>query len=380
MRVWFPTFKFFSRERQEQVIQPPVKKQEKQKPNVKVINVGSYELYKGTGNFNQKFNLLSSDYAEEGERDMVLASSGMGKSYLMGVMVEETLDNDGVVCIIDPMNETFTLSWEYPFIVVGGDKKLAEEMAAANKELKMTERKHAMEKARERVPFKLKLADYAPEPGDTKEDIAGKQQAMKKAVEDAKEFIDRVIYTMLNSGVSVIWDLSEHGREDQQNIFCLIAESLYNQQQIKKRPMRFVVEEAQRFGPQQSKGKSNQWCEDIAKLGRKNGINSLWGTQRPASLDKDIVSQGGRFWFGGIKSAQDFKAVKSYLEDAGIKQKDVQDLRPGHFYFFNGKETKLIKVKKRKAKHGGKTPEVNENLPVATSGDLETILQSLKAV
>ena len=48
------------------------------------------------------FSVPLADFASTGERDAVLASSGMGKSYLTGVILEETLENGILVAIIDP--------------------------------------------------------------------------------------------------------------------------------------------------------------------------------------------------------------------------------------------------------------------------------------
>jgi len=82
----------------------------------------------------------------------------------------------------------------------------------------------------------------------------------------------------------------------------------------------------------------------------------LVATQRPASINKDILSQCNRWWFGGMTSTQDCKAMKDYLAEAGIDEEQIRELEPGNFYYYaHGKTTKL-KSRTRKCTHGGATP------------------------
>ena len=69
------------------------------------------------------FRVNLADYAQTGERDAILAASGMGKSYLTGVLAEEeTLESGGLVCVIDPEGEHHTLLERYAILLIGGEK------------------------------------------------------------------------------------------------------------------------------------------------------------------------------------------------------------------------------------------------------------------
>src|ERR1044072_6531442 len=69
----------------------------------------------------KNFSVPLEAFATTGERDAILASSGMGKSYLTGVVLEETLEIGCLVCVIDPEGEHFTLAARYPMMIIGGE-------------------------------------------------------------------------------------------------------------------------------------------------------------------------------------------------------------------------------------------------------------------
>src|SRR5205085_12277012 len=96
--------------------------------------------------------------------------------------------------------------------------------------------------------------------------------------------------------------------------------------------------------------------EDIATRGRKRGLNLLVATQRPASISKDILSQCNRWWFGGMTSTQDCKAMKDYLSEAGISEEQIRELERGNFYYYAHGKTVKLKSRTRKCRHGGSTP------------------------
>ena len=282
----------------------------------------------------QNFQVPLANYTATGERDAILASSGMGKSYLTGVLIEETLESGGLVCVIDPEGEHYTLAGRYPMMIIGGE--------------------HG------NLPLE-------------------------------EEALDLIVEAMLQNKISAVFDLSEYLDQEQQHLYGLIAEHLFNLETRYRAKIRLVVEEAQIYAPQRTggfaaKGKKGvkdpvQASQKIAKRGRKRAIDSLWATQRPASLNKDILSQCNRFWFGGITSEQDYKAIKPFLNEAGISFAAIKALNPGEFYFYSKGLTQLLKVRKRLCKHGGATPEGGkEQFAASTNKDLAEALAKLSEV
>jgi hypothetical protein len=393
------------------------------------------------------FEVDCDKFAEVGERDMIFAKSGMGKSYLSGLMMEATLDNDGVICVVDPQNETYTLAWKYPMLVVGGTpERLIEqynqdaELPKEEQQYTKAERELGIKKALERIPvdYKVKehytnlleeyeddaaleeewnqftdeerpeelvkptyteeerqegiqranerlktgfeLKNFSPQPGDTKKEKLARQVALKLEIELLKEGISLLVETMLTEGVSLIFDHSEQTDEEAETLFAFLAESLFQHQNHYKRKMRLVVEEVQQYAPQKGGNSiSLPWLIKIAKMGRKLAIDLICGTQRPASLSKDVMSQGSRFWFGGLSAKQDHTAVQHFLEEAGIAAETLSKLTKGQFYYWtNGEEPELIETKKRKCRHAGATPKAKTNSKVANKSKVKDILNQIK--
>jgi hypothetical protein len=271
-------------------------------------------------------------YADTGERDAILASSGMGKSYLTGVLMEETLENGGLVVVIDPEGEHFTLSERYPMLIIGGE--------------------------RGQLPLEV-------------------------------DALDLYFEAMLTSGFSAVFDLSEYLDVEQQAIYGQIADSLFRLEQKYRRKVRMIIEEAQIYAPQRvTAGGSSSTSKNkgpdpllasqrIAKRGRKRAIDSLWATQRPASISKDILSQCNRFWFGGITAELDYKAIKPFLTEAGISFADVRSLKPGEFFFYSKGQTRKITVRKRFCKHAGATPNGQMAFQATTNGSMDAAIRKL---
>lgn len=276
----------------------------------------------------KNFAVPLDDFASTGERDAILASSGMGKSYLTGVLLEETLENGTLVCIIDPEGEHFTLAERYPCLIIGGE--------------------HA------HVPF---------DPGG----------------------VDLYIEAMISTGLSTIFDLSDYIDDEQRDYYAIIADSLFRIEQKYRRKVRLVIEEAQIYAPQSGLGGKKKKdgldaitvSQRIAKRGRKRALDSLWATQRPASLSKDILSQCNRFWFGGITSELDYKAIKPFLTEAGISFQDIKSLQPGEFFYYAKGQTQRIKVRKRYCKHAGATPDAGVTFQPATDKSLDAVMSRL---
>jgi hypothetical protein len=236
-----------------------------------------------------------------------------------------------LLCVIDPEGEHFTLAERYPMMIIGGE--------------------HG------NLPIE----------------------------EDAFElYVD----SMLQHGLSAVFDLSEYLDSEQQHLYGLIADKLFSAEQKYRRKIRLIIEEAQIYAPQRSaagpagRGKKGQMdpliaSQKIAKRGRKRAIDSLWATQRPASISKDILSQCNRFWFGGINSEQDYKAIKPFLNEAGISFTDIKSLSPGEFFCYGKGKTRLIKVRKRHCQHAGATPDGGMVFHAASDTSLERAISKL---
>ncbi len=283
------------------------------------------------------FLLDPREWEDSGERDAILASSGMGKSYLAGVMMEEVLETGGQVFIIDPEGENHTLTARYPMLVVGGPH-------------------HTV---------------------DLDIDTA------------SREDFEFLVETVIAAGASVLFDLSEQRLKQQQTSYIHIVRSLFEVQGgiPIRRPVKLMVEEAQLFAPQKASNlaeidgeTSLMVSEDVAKRGRKRGINPCFASQRPAAVNKDVLSQCNRFWFGGTQIIQDCAAMKPFLNNAGIDEDQIRLLKAGDFYFYSEGKTIRFRSRKRYCEHGGSTPKSEpENQKPTSRAQVKRLTETLNA-
>jgi hypothetical protein len=229
-----------------------------------------------------------------GARDAVLASSGQGKSYLTGVIIEETLNSGVPVGIFDPEGEYWPLAECYPMVVVGHNVP----MVAAGAEL------------------------YA------------------KALVELK--------------CPIIFDFAKTEMTENQYVdfFAEVGQAIFMAAKKHHKFCKLVIDEAQLFCPQNGGNRDAlDVCEKIAKRGRKMCLDALFSTQRPASINKNIISQCNRFFIGGVKGELDFNAVKPYLMNAGIDQQAILGAAPGQFYLFGeGQSTVPVKARKKRCR------------------------------
>ena len=385
---------------------PPVKKQEvlpihKPEKEILVIGKAREQLFdhnnepvlneKGQVVYKDKFTLATgiaiSDYNSSGERYAILAASGGGKSYLAGVLAERMLSANRIICYFDPEGEAFTLSEKYPIIIIGGehsDKEFDVQYLQSEEDKKLK-----TDLANQAFSYKEKMtyAKTLPKEERPFEEMAVNEEhnnAVKKIREDYenklkafKDFVTDTVLTMLDKGISLIWDFSGYSSpSDLDFVSHIIMETIFFLEITKKRKIVLFIDEAQTFAPQQKNDacQTLDSCMKIAKRGRKHGIDSVWITQRIASLSKDILTQCNIFLFGKIEAEQDFKKIEPYLNEAGIsfqnlKTLDVKDKTKtkGHFYIYSNSKTTLIRVNERVCTHGGGTPDFNLNAPVAKS-------------
>lgn len=345
----FPVFEFLKTKPKPIQTKPVKVPRQRNVAPVPVLEIG-HEVQTG-----QSFRIDSNQFLSSGERDAILASSGMGKSYLMGVILEEILEKSNqVVFIIDPEGEWHTLK----------------------------ERYHSDKKAFLIGSTILPALSFPP--GASDDELA-------EILSDFEFKVSGIIRKMISGGVSCVFNFNRFGEREALAAYTIIAESIFRGEQNLKdddnsshdecRKVRLVLDEAHVFAPQKAKGafieKSLETTIKIAKRGRKRNLHLLVATQRPQAISKDVLSQCNRFWLGGIQSKHDFDANKSYYIAANLKTlEQVQALPPGHFVYSAGAEKKTIKARKRHCKHGGATKKESAK-PVMSAKEAEAMFSSL---
>ena len=129
-------------------------------------------------------------------------------------------------------------------------------------------------------------------------------------------------------------------RAEQHRFMARFAESVYHHN---RDPLHLVMDEADEFAPQQPSAGAERMLgmvDRIARRGRIRGFRLLSITQRPARLNKDVLTQSAGLLCLQITGPQDQNAVKAWAlgsaEKAQVEQfvRSLAGLRRGHGWLY----------------------------------------------
>jgi hypothetical protein len=195
-------------------------------------------------------------------RGFITGKSGSGKSNTAGKICEEVLDEGYPLLVIDTEGEYYGLKEQYELLHVGADEECDLQVGAEHAE------KIAELALEENVPIILDVSGYV----DTEE-------------------VDQLVHDTVKK--------------------------LFDKEKKLKKPFPILVEEAHEWIPQQgSRGEEGEVTDmlvRVGKRGRKRGLGLCALSQRPASVDKDYITQCDyRIWHR-LDYETDLKVVKRVL-------------------------------------------------------------------
>jgi hypothetical protein len=209
-----------------------------------------------------------------GETLTILAKRDAGKSYTAKLIVEELLEHGRQVVVLDPIGHWYGLRTladgkpGYPIIVMGGDNP-----------------------AHRDVPL---------------EPTSGKVIA---------DFV-------VDERASVVLDISPWSKGEQVRFVTDFASRLY---QKNRSALALVCEEADMFAPQRPFGEEARCLramQVLSKQGRGRGIGVISITQRPATLNKDVLTQSEMLIVLKVLAPQDRAAIHEWVKVAGDTDKE----------------------------------------------------------
>lgn len=210
------------------------------------------------------------------ERLAILGGTGSGKSYTARGLAERILAKKGRLGVIDPTGVWWGLRSEFPVVLFGGD--------------------HA----------DLPIHEHA----------------------------GRVVATAVaSSQQSWILDTSALKTKAAERRFMLeFLDGLYD---ANRAPITLIVDEADRFSPQRmtpETARLHERMEEIVRRGRVRGFTPWLITQRPASLNKDVLSMATAYICMRMTGAHDRKAIADVIEGQADKivAKAIVDAMPRH--------------------------------------------------
>lgn len=335
----------------------------------------------------------------------VLAKTGAGKSYTVGVLIEELLKRRVPLILIDPHGEYVTL--ESPNIepreidnlirfnlkpksfaghVVeyalekarGGRKRL--ELDGTSLEAReihdllpgklspaqagiLYQAVNDLKRIRPQYAFRDIIEELSKNPSTAKWPLVSALENLESTglFSDKGTAVDRLVVP----GQATIINLKGAAPEVQEVAVARLAGSLFDHRKKNKvPPFMFVVEEAHNFCPERaisSAALSGQVLRTVASEGRKFGMGLLIVSQRPAKVDKSVLSQCHTQIIMKVTNPNDLKALSASVEGLTHEAaEEIQRLDIGVALVAgpNLAQPILVEVRTRQTRHGGHSVDV----------------------
>ena len=327
----------------------------------------------------------------------ILSKTGGGKSYTVGVFIEELMKRLVPVVIIDPHGEYSSLMFPN---VSEKDHQLMGRFSVKPRGYGENISLFAADTKLNPDATQVTFDSINPSEADLMEFIDVSGSANKKLlvdtvrrVKEGKRFytIEQVLETLMENPSEIKWSivnklelyngmglfsqtptrLSDIVKEGQTSIIDLkgcdtdlqetltnrIVRKLFEARKLGKiPPMMLVVEEAHNFCPQQGIAKSSVTLRTVAAEGRKFGLGLCVVTQRPAKIDKNVLSQCATQIILKLTSPNDLKVIAQSIEGftEGMED-DIQGLPIGVALITGSSLSRpmIVEIRVRETKHGG---------------------------
>jgi hypothetical protein len=265
-----------------------------------------------------------------------IGRKGSGKTYLATMICEQMLDAGAQVAAVDPVGNWFGLR-------VGADGK------SKGKEIFVIGGEHGD------VPL-------TPEVGA------------------------KIARLVVEKRISVVLDVSSFRQGERKRFAADFAEELFHLKKSQRTPLHVFLEEAQLFAPQRPGPDDARMLgafEHIVRLGRNYGIGCTLVTQRPQSVNKEVLSQVECLCVLQVNGVHERKALEEWVQEAGADRKlvgELPSLGRGEGYVWSPSWLKIferVRFAQKKTFDASATPEVGK---AARAASLSTVdVEALKA-
>jgi DNA helicase HerA-like ATPase len=328
----------------------------------------------------------------------ILAKTGAGKSYAGGVLLEELAEAKMPVVVIDPHGEYNTLRLSNKnknetryFERFGISAKNYRDMISVfgvqsgrplrlNSKLKANEifsmLPASLSSTQKGLLFSalrnLEGRDYVLR--DVIEEVANSNSQAKWNLVSMLEFLEGTgVFSanptlpkdIVQPGKIAVIDLKEDRPEIQQIVALKLIEDLFRARKYGKIPsFLLMIEEAHNFCPERGFGEvaSSKIIRTVASEGRKFGFGLCIVTQRPARVDKSVLSQCNTQVILKVTNPNDLKAITDSVEGVtpGLRE-EIKDLPVGVAMIVGATDQPLvIDVRVRRTQHGGEDIMIGE--------------------
>ncbi len=333
----------------------------------------------------------------------VLAKTGGGKSYLLGVLIEELLRHRVTCVIIDPHGEYGSLRQaaekngvhgRFNVETQGFPKQILEfspdvTLNPAAKPLTFSLRNieprdllvfMGLTNVKQYLaPLKALLEEVgAANPEFTVRDLVRAAErgegAIAEVLHERLEYVEQTkllgpkgtsLKELVERGSATLINLRGVAPDVQELVVARIASNLFeNRKKGNVPPLFLVIEEAHNYAPQQGAAACSRILKNIASEGRKFGLGLCCVTQRAARIDKSVLSQCNTQLILQVTNPLDLKAIAQSIEGLtdGMTEM-IQSLPVGTALVTGGGyHTPLFcEVRPRATRHGGESVKIVDN-------------------
>lgn len=336
----------------------------------------------------------------------ILAKTGSGKSYTAGVLIEELLEKNVPLLIIDPHGEYLSLRYEN---MSEDERKQMEKFGITprgygSKVVVYTPSNFSVNPDADRL-FRIdginlsvnELYDFFPlsdaqlgilyqcineirarkEFYTIEEIISGLAESKSSAKWRIIHFLERIretgilsdsptrIEELVKPGMASIIDMKGATPKLQQLIVYRLCKAVFEGRKMGKiQPFMLVIEEAHNFCPERGFGQavSSNILRTIASEGRKFGLGLLVISQRPARVDKNVISQCNTQIILKVTNPNDIKALSRGLEFMSSEMVEEIKRIPQGVALLSSPSIAMpimVDVRVRRSEHGGRAAEAS---------------------
>ncbi|MDP2908627.1 MAG: ATP-binding protein [Nanoarchaeota archaeon] len=324
----------------------------------------------------------------------VLAKTGAGKSYVVGVLLEELLENKIPIVIVDPHGEYSTL--KYPNsedldkmkklgLKPKGYLSQVQEFSPdvqTNPEcrpLKLSEKDLSPVELIHMLPAKLSNAQLGVLYSSLKNlgnkadfdelllELENEESSVKWTLINILEYVKKLglfsdastpLFEIVKPGKVSIINLKGVSPEVQEVVVYKIVKDLFLERKKGNIPPFFlVVEEGHNFIPERTYGesKSSGVLRQIFSEGRKFGLGVCIVSQRPSRVEKNSLSQVNTQIIIKVTNPNDVKAISSSVEGITSEtEKEIKNIPVGTALVTGVVDMPVfVNIRPRRSKHGG---------------------------
>ena len=190
----------------------------------------------------------------------------------------------------------------------------------------------------------------------------------------------RVAQLVAEKNVSAVIDVSGFRLGEHKRFAADFAEEFFHLKKTRKTPVHIFVEEAQTLIPQRVGADEARMVgawERIIRLGRNYGIGCTLVTQRPQSVNKEVLSQVECLFVLQITGLHERKALEAWVQEKGADRKlvgELPSLEMGEGYVWSPAFLKIYKrvhFSTKKTFDASSTPEVGKETKAVSLSALD---------